>query len=48
MNDAQCSMLEMYGGNIVCIDGTHGLNAYNFELVTAVLKFLHNKTFDPE
>jgi hypothetical protein len=32
MNDAQLETLKKYGSDCICIDSTHGLNAYNFEL----------------
>ncbi|XP_054287917.1 uncharacterized protein LOC129003643 [Macrosteles quadrilineatus] len=34
MNDAQGDMLKKFGHNVICIDATHGLNQYDFELVT--------------
>lgn len=33
----QRDMLEKFGSNIVCIDGTHGLNSYDFELTTLLV-----------
>jgi hypothetical protein len=30
-------MLRTYGTEIICIDGTHGTNAYGFELSTIVV-----------
>ncbi|GFT16957.1 uncharacterized protein NPIL_185951 [Nephila pilipes] len=33
MNDAQCEMLKKYVSHI-CIDGIHGTNGYDFELIT--------------
>ncbi|KAJ8983629.1 hypothetical protein NQ317_004267 [Molorchus minor] len=42
MNDAQKEMLKTYGTYALCIDSTHGLNQYNFELTTLlVLDDLH-------
>lgn len=32
INVTQMEMLKRFGSNIVCIDGTHGMNAYDFEL----------------
>lgn len=37
MNEAQKEMLRKYGQDAVCIDGTHGLNKYNFELITLLV-----------
>ncbi|XP_050065173.1 uncharacterized protein LOC126554109 [Aphis gossypii] len=38
MDPSQMHMLKQFGnGKIVCIDGTHGLNAYDFELVTLLV-----------
>nr|CAI5822121.1 unnamed protein product [Callosobruchus analis] len=31
---SQMQVLRTFGGNIVSIDGTHGLNSYNFEMTT--------------
>ncbi|GFU90973.1 uncharacterized protein TNCV_4923041 [Trichonephila clavipes] len=36
MNDAQCEMLKKYVSHI-CIDGTHGTNGYDFELITLLI-----------
>lgn len=33
----QCDMLTKFGDNTVCIDATHGTNAYDFNLVTMVV-----------
>lgn len=30
-------MLEQYGNDVVCIDSTHGINAYDFELTPIVV-----------
>ena len=35
--EAQLEMLQKYGSNIICFDGTHGLNSYNFELTTILV-----------
>lgn len=37
MNHGQEEMLEKYGSDCICIDGTHGLNGYKFELVTLLV-----------
>lgn len=38
MDPGQIYMLQQFGQNkIVCLDGTHGLNAYDFELVTLLV-----------
>lgn len=37
MNEGQMKMLENYGSDCVCIDGTHGLNNYGFELYTLLV-----------
>lgn len=37
MNPAQCEILQKYGTDCICIDGTHGLNAYGFELITLLV-----------
>lgn len=37
MNNAQCEILKKYGNDCVCIDGTHGLNSYGFELTTLLV-----------
>ncbi|KAL1514048.1 hypothetical protein ABEB36_003371 [Hypothenemus hampei] len=37
MNSGQCEMLEKYGSDCICIDGTHGLNSYDFELHTLLV-----------
>lgn len=34
MNEAQGEILKKYGHDCICIDGTHGLNNYGFELIT--------------
>lgn len=36
-NDAQLELLKQFGNDCVCIDGTHGLNAYKFELITLLV-----------
>ena len=33
----QASMLKQFGTNVICIDGTHGTNGYNFTLVTVMV-----------
>lgn len=37
MNNLQAKMLQKFGSNIVCIDNTHGLNMYDFELTTLMI-----------
>ena len=37
MNEGQREMLQKYANNIICIDGTHGLNNYDFELITLLV-----------
>nr|CAI5830013.1 unnamed protein product [Callosobruchus analis] len=34
---SQMQVLRTFGGNIVSIDGTHGLNSYNFEMTTIMV-----------
>lgn len=35
-NEAQLEILKKFGGDCICVDSTHGLNAYVFELVTCL------------
>ncbi|XP_064213502.1 uncharacterized protein LOC107398389 [Tribolium castaneum] len=37
MNEEMKYMLQTYGKRIVCLDGTHGTNPYNFELTTLLV-----------
>lgn len=37
MNEAQKEILKKYGSDAICIDGTHGLNQYNFELISLLI-----------
>lgn len=37
MDQSQFLMLNEYGSDIICIDGTHGLNNYNFNLYTLMV-----------
>jgi hypothetical protein len=37
MTDTQKDMFTKYGSDVVCVDGTHGVNAYNFQLYTALV-----------
>lgn len=37
MNKGQKDILEKYGNDVVCVDGTHGINSYEFELVTLLI-----------
>lgn len=34
MTGTQRSILKEFGNQVITIDGTHGLNAYDFELTT--------------
>lgn len=37
MSHFQQKMLQKFGSNTICIDGTHGLNAYNFMLYSLLI-----------
>ncbi|XP_047112053.1 uncharacterized protein LOC124788816 [Schistocerca piceifrons] len=37
MNNAQGEILTKYGGDCICVDGTHGLNGYDFEVTTLLV-----------
>ena len=37
MNDSQREVLERFGKKCVCMDSTHGLNSYEFELTTLLV-----------
>lgn len=37
MTDYQKSMLEKFGNDVICIDETHGLNSYHFNLTTVLV-----------
>lgn len=37
MTQAQLEILKKYGNDCICLDGTHGLNSYNFELNTLLV-----------
>ena len=37
MTDGQVDLLLRFGEDCICIDGTHGLNAYGFELHTMLV-----------
>jgi len=37
MNNYQQSMLEKYGHDVICIDETHGMNSYHFNLTTLLV-----------
>ncbi|KAF2889756.1 hypothetical protein ILUMI_16416 [Ignelater luminosus] len=37
MNASQEHLLKTFGNHIICIDSTHGLNSYNFELTTIMV-----------
>ncbi|GBN34017.1 hypothetical protein AVEN_26662-1 [Araneus ventricosus] len=36
-NPLQKEMLKKFGNNVVCLDSTHGTNAYNFKLITILI-----------
>ncbi|XP_054280779.1 uncharacterized protein LOC128998596 [Macrosteles quadrilineatus] len=37
MTKAQEEMLKKYGGDVICMDSTHGTNAYNYEMTTLLV-----------
>lgn len=37
MTTAQKEFLAKYGSDVICVDGTHGLNSYHFELTTLLV-----------
>lgn len=37
MNEYQRFMLKKFGENVICIDSTHGTNAYKFQLTTLLI-----------
>uniref|UniRef100_A0A6P7GR01 Uncharacterized protein LOC114345728 n=1 Tax=Diabrotica virgifera virgifera TaxID=50390 RepID=A0A6P7GR01_DIAVI len=37
MNTVQKELFKKFVGNIVCVDGTHGLNSYDFEITTILV-----------
>jgi len=37
MSETQENMLKTYGGNIICVDGTHGMNGYGIEMSTLMV-----------
>lgn len=37
MTDIQKSMFKQFGDNIIAVDGTHGLNNYDFELTSILV-----------
>lgn len=37
MNNAQEELLKKFGPDTLCIDGTHGLNQYDFQLITLMV-----------
>lgn len=37
ITESQLNILKMFGNNIVSIDGTHGLNSYDFDMVTLMV-----------
>ena len=36
-NPIQAEMLKRFGGKVVCVDATHGTNAYDFKLITLIV-----------
>ncbi|XP_050310998.1 uncharacterized protein LOC126746702 [Anthonomus grandis grandis] len=45
MNSVQAEVLKNFGSNIICIDSTHGLNPYDFELTTLMVLDEFSKGF---
>ena len=45
MTKIQVEMLREFGHRVVCIDGTHGTNQYDFELTTLVVVDDHDEGF---
>ncbi|XP_073979586.1 uncharacterized protein [Rhodnius prolixus] len=37
MNDAQLDMLEKFGGDLICVDGTHSLGSVDYQLFTLLV-----------
>ncbi|GFY71336.1 uncharacterized protein TNIN_288161 [Trichonephila inaurata madagascariensis] len=37
MNSSQKDMLKFYGNDTICLDFTHGMNAYGFDLATLLV-----------
>lgn len=37
MNSIQKELFKKFADNIVCVDGTHGLNSYDFEMTTILV-----------
>uniref|UniRef100_A0A6P7F500 Uncharacterized protein LOC114326564 isoform X1 n=1 Tax=Diabrotica virgifera virgifera TaxID=50390 RepID=A0A6P7F500_DIAVI len=37
MTEGQKEMLDKFGGDCICVDGTHGITSYGFELVTLLV-----------
>ncbi|KAJ8966803.1 hypothetical protein NQ314_003299 [Rhamnusium bicolor] len=37
ITESQLSVLKMFANNTISIDGTHGLNSYNFEMITLMV-----------
>ncbi|KAJ8964102.1 hypothetical protein NQ314_005127 [Rhamnusium bicolor] len=37
MNETQCEILKKFGTDCICIDRTHGMNSYVFEIVTLMV-----------
>lgn len=39
MTDAQSEILKKFGGDCICVDGTHGTNQYGFQLFTIMVLY---------
>lgn len=37
MNQAQCEILKKFGSDCICLDSTHGMNSYDFQLTTLMI-----------
>lgn len=37
MNESQKELFNLYGNDVVCVDFTHGVNAYQFDLATLLV-----------
>ncbi|XP_028137903.2 uncharacterized protein LOC114332316 [Diabrotica virgifera virgifera] len=37
MSPVQAELLKKFGQNLICVDSTHGLNAYDFEMTTVLV-----------
>ena len=38
-------MLKKFGGKVVCVDATHGTNAYDFKLITLLVVDEYGEAF---